>query len=190
MTPSSAAPTDDRIIEATLELIAQEGLGTVTMLRIAETAGIARQTLYNHYADVDSIVAEAINRHNRESIILLESALSVVDSPDGKLEQLVRHIVSLGGHAHQARGIEQGLSAGARATLRGYEETLVQRIREILEDGKGTRVFRGDLAPEIDAILIRHMLAGLAERSATAQDDAATLAATGARTILAAVANR
>ena len=67
--------TDDRIIHAALTLIAHEGLGAVTMRSIAESAGISRQTLYNHYPDIDSIVAGALRRHNEESIQLLESSL-------------------------------------------------------------------------------------------------------------------
>lgn len=190
MTPVPGPTTEDRIMEAALMLIAHEGLGAVTMMRIAETAGIARQTLYNHYPDIDSIVTAAISRHNRESIFLLESALRVVDRPEDKLEQLARHIASIGAHAHHAPGIEQGLSAEARGTLREYDEALVQRIRGILEEGKDTGAFRPDLVPEVDAVLIRHMFMGLAEQSAATPDDAATLATTTARTILAAVGSR
>jgi AcrR family transcriptional regulator len=171
-------------------LIAEEGLAAVTMMRVAEDAGIARQTLYNHYPDVDSIVAEAISRHNRESILLLESALSVVDRPDGKLEQLVRHVVAIGAHSHHAPGIEQGLSAAARATLRNFEDALVRRIREILVEGMQAGAFRSDLDPDVDAVLIRHMLEGLSEQSAVKPSNAAALATTAARTVLAAVGSR
>lgn len=114
---SSEASTEDRIITATLRLIAEVGLGSVTMRRVAETAGVARQTLYNHYPDIDSIVATAISRHHDESMWMLDAALRVVDDPAGKLEQLVRHVVSIGAHAHHAPGIESGLSANARETL-------------------------------------------------------------------------
>jgi AcrR family transcriptional regulator len=178
---------DDRIIEAALNLITRDGLGTVTMRKIAETAGVARQTLYNHFPDVDSIVVEAISRHNRESIQLLEASLRVVGTPEGKLEQLVRHMVSIGAHARHASGIEHGLSSGARETLGEYDAELDRRIRGILEEGSRTGAFRRDLAPDIDAILIRHMLDGLAHEAARTPEEAAQLTATGTRTILAAV---
>jgi AcrR family transcriptional regulator len=191
--PTGADPrasADDRIIEAALSLIATDGLGAVTMLKIAETAGVARQTLYNHYPDVDSIVVEAISRHNRESIQKLEASLRVVDQPADELEQLVRHMVSIGSHAHHASGIAHGLSAGARATLREYDDVLDRRIRQILEDGRQTGEFRHDLTPEVDAVLIRHLLNGLAHQAAETPTRAATLAATGIRTVLAAVTHR
>lgn len=181
---------DDRIIEATLGLIATHGLGAVTMMRIAETAGVARQTLYNHYPDVDSIVVEAIGRHNRESIQMLDSSLRVVDQPEDKLEQLVRHMVSIGAHAHHASGIEHGLSSDARATLSEYDDALDRRIREVFDAGLRNGTFRPDLSPDVDAVLVRHILNGLAQQAARTPADAAALASIGARTVLAAVVHR
>jgi AcrR family transcriptional regulator len=189
--PSAAdgrAAADERILEAALGLIAEEGFAAVTMSRIAQIAGVSRQTLYNHYSDIDGIVAEAINRHNRESIQLLDAALRVVDQPADQLEQLVRHTVAMGAHTHHAPGIQQGLSADMRAMLGTYDEHIEGRIREMLEAGQRAGVFRKDLDPEIDAGLIRHMLNGLAEQAAYSPDTAAQLATAGTRTVRAAVA--
>lgn len=183
---STAATPNDRIIEATLGLIAEHGLGSITMREIAEVAGVARQTLYNHYPDVDSIVVAAMDRHNRESIELLDRALAVVDGPSAKLEQLVRHSVSIGAHGHDATGLEHGLSPTAREALTGYDEALDDRIRAILEDGQRAGAFRSDLDANTDAVLIRHLLRGLTSQASTAQD-ASELAASGTRTVLAAV---
>ena len=173
--------------EQGLTLIAGEGLGSVTMRRIAETAGIARQTLYNHYPDVDSIVVEAIERHNRESIAMLESTLAVVDRPDDRVAQLVRHVVAVGAHAHHTPGIEHGLSAEARAKLGGYDGSVDQCIRQIVKDGQEVGAFRDDLDPDVDTDLIRSMLDGLAEQAGRSPEAAAAIAATGTRTILAAL---
>jgi AcrR family transcriptional regulator len=189
-TSQTDASTDDRIIDATLRLIAREGLGAVTMSRIAEAANVARQTLYNHYPDIDSIVAEAVGRHHRQGIEMLEASMSVVDDPRDGLEQLVRHVVSVGAHAHHDPGIHHGLSAHTRASLGAYDEALDRQIRAVLEDGRQAGVFRSDLTPEVDAVVIRHMLDGLAALSAATPDDAALLAAAGTRTVLAAVTQR
>lgn len=181
-----APSADDRIIEATLGLIAEHGLGAITMSKIADTAGVARQTLYNHYPDVDRIVVAAVGRHNRESIDLLDAALAVVDRPAAKLEQLVRHSVSIGAHAHHSGGLEHGLSPAAREALGGYDQALEERIRTILDDGLRSKAFRADLDPPTDAVLIRHILTGLTQQAATAPN-AAELATSGSRTVLAAV---
>lgn len=186
---SSGRSPNDRIVEAALTLIAEKGLGGITMSAIAEAASVARQTLYNHFPDVESIVAAAISQHNRQSIALLEASLRVVDRPEDKLEQLVRHVVSIGAHANHVTGFQHGLSADTRATLDGYDEMVIQRIREVLEQGQTSGVFRLNLNPDVDAVLIHHMLNGLMAVSAGAPSDAAYIATVGTRTILAAVAN-
>ena len=177
-------------MRAALTLIAREGLGAVTMRSVAESAGIARQTLYNHYPDIDSIVAAALRRHNEESIQLLDSALRTMDDPSGKLEQLVRHVVSIGVHSHHAPGIEHALSADARATLGDYHDAVDRVIREVLDEGLTRGAFRTDLSPDLDATLVRRMLDGLAERAGRTPDQAADIAATGIRTVRAAVTAR
>lgn len=189
-TSDAAASSDERIIQATLALIARDGVGAVTMRGIAETAGVSRQTLYNHYPDLDSIVVEAVRRHNAASIELLESSLRVVDTPQGKLEQLVRHAVAIGAHAEHTAGLRGGLSADARATLRAHDESLEGLIRDVLAQGRADGVFRKDLALDLDPTVIRTMLSGLAQLAASTPQDAAVIASTGARTVLAAVAAR
>ena len=179
--------TDDRIITAALTLIAGEGLGSVTMRRIAETAGVARQTLYNHYPDIDAIVVEAMERHNRESIELLNSTLAVVDSPIDKIEHLVRHAVAVGAHAHQVPGIAHGLSPTARAKLDAYGTAVKSLVGQIIEAGQGSGAFRLDLDPDVDPELIRLMLDGLAEQAGRSPEAAAAIADAGTRTILAAI---
>ena len=179
--------TTDRIIHAALNLIANEGLGAVTMRRIAETAGVARQTLYNHYPDVDSIVVAAVERHDEESIRLLESTLAVVDRPAEKVEQLVRHFVAVGAHTHHSQGIEHGLSAEARQRLGAYERAVEHWTRQILQDGQSAGAFRSDLEIEVDVDLMRRMLEGLAERASRSPEEAAAIARAGTRTILAAI---
>ncbi|MFV2000935.1 MAG: TetR/AcrR family transcriptional regulator [Acidimicrobiia bacterium] len=185
--PDGSMTTDDRIIHATLTLISKHGLGAVTMSRVADVAGVARQTLYNHYGDIDSIVAAAIDRHNRESIDLLEAALQLAESPTDKIEQMVRHFVMVGSHAHHAFDFGIGLSADVRATLDIYEEAVEQHISDILEDGRQSGDFRPDLTPEIDTILARALLDGLYELAANTPEQASRIATTGTRTILAAL---
>lgn len=180
------ASADDRIIAATLGLIAEHGLGAITMREIADTAGVARQTLYNHYADVDAIVVSAIRRHNDESLAMIDAALAVVEDPAAKLEQLVRHFVAIGAHAQHGTGLEHGLGPAARAALARHDEALDDRIRTILDEGRRSGAFRSDLDAVTEAVLIRHLLAGLTDLAAGTEDPAA-LAATGTRTVLAAV---
>lgn len=185
--PVDAMTTDDRIIHATLTLIGERGLGAMTMSRVAAAAGIARQTLYNHYRDIDSIVVAAIERHQRESLDLLDAALELAASPAGKIEQIVRHFVMVGSKAHQAFDFGSGLSAEARTMLDAYQDAVEQRISDILDDGRRSGDFRRDLTPEIDTVLVRAMLNGVYGLASDEPDRAARIAATASETILAAL---
>ncbi|MCL1593729.1 MAG: TetR/AcrR family transcriptional regulator [Actinomycetia bacterium] len=183
----SALTTDDRIIHATLTLISEHGLGAVTMSRVADVADVARQTLYNHYGDIDSIVAAAIDRHNRESMDLLTAALQVAETPTEKIEQVVRHFVMVGAHTHDTMDFGSGLSPDVRASLDSYDEAVEGHIRSILEDGQESGEFRADLQREIDTVLTRSLLNGISELAGDAPDRAAQIATAGTRTILAAL---
>ena len=46
------------IIQATLELAAENGLGTVSMQQIADRVGITKASLYNHFSSREKIVEE------------------------------------------------------------------------------------------------------------------------------------
>jgi AcrR family transcriptional regulator len=192
-TASGARPDDstlttaDRIVHAALTLISERGFGGVTMSLVAEAAGVARQTLYNHYGNVDSIVAAAIDRHNRGSADLLNAGLQVAESPADKIEQMVRHFVMVGAHAPQAIDLGSGLSPEVRATLDSYDEAVAGHIRSILKAGQATGEFRPDLVSEIDTVLVRSLLDGISELAADAPDQAARIATAGIRTVLAAL---
>lgn len=55
------------IINATLELAAENGLGTVSMQQIADKVGITKASLYNHYSSRDRIVEAMYDLLREES---------------------------------------------------------------------------------------------------------------------------
>ena len=116
--------------------------------------------------------------------------MRVCDRPRCKLEQLVRHFVTLGVHGHGSPQIGHGLSAETRVELGIWNGAVNDRIREVLEDGMRTGDFRVDLVPSIDGPLIRNLLDGIQNVAAQAPNDSARVADTGMRTVLAAVESR
>lgn len=46
----------EEIIQATLELAAEKGLGTISMQQIASKVGITKASLYNHFSSKDEII--------------------------------------------------------------------------------------------------------------------------------------
>ncbi len=65
----------EKIIEATLELAAQNGLGTVSMQQIADKVGITKASLYNHFSSRDEIIDamyELLRNASRENAAVSE----------------------------------------------------------------------------------------------------------------------
>jgi AcrR family transcriptional regulator len=181
------APTKQRIIEATLALIGERGLNDVTMIDVARTAGLARQTLYNHYPDIDSIVADALTRHNRDSVQQLKAAVAVVDPPVAKMEQLVRYIAQISTHHGHTIAVDHSLAPHHRAALDEFGHALDALVAEIITEGQADRSFRADLDLKVDAALVRRLLIGVSELVAAAPEDAAKITATATCTVLAAL---
>ena len=179
------ASTRERIIEATLTLIAGRGLSQVTMIQIARTADIARQTLYNHYPDIPAILTEALSHHDTEAIDHLDQALSVVDTPTDTIRQLVRHIAAMSTHAGHSLESHLALPTDLQEHLNGFSDALEQRIRVALADGVDRGEFRPDLNIRIDSVLVRHTLDGISTMVAAAPHDAPRIVADATRTLLA-----
>jgi AcrR family transcriptional regulator len=157
------------------------------MKAVAETAGIARQTLYNHFPDVDSIVAEAIEAHQIDSLNSLRSVLATIESPVARLEHLVRQAAAAAAHHHPGVGIQHGLSAEVQATLRSHDAELLSIIEGTLQAGIESDEFRSDLDIERDAQLIKRMLEAVAEAASADPEDLHAIVAAATRTLLASV---
>lgn len=178
--------TRERIIEAVLTLIAEQGLSEVTMIEVARTAGVARQTLYNHYPDIPAILTDAITHHNTAAIRHLDQALTVVDTPSETIRQIVRHVAAISTHAGHTID-SHGLPADLRHHLTGFDEALENHIRAALADGIERGEFRADLNIDTDSALLRHALGGVSSLVAATPSDAPRIVNDAIRTLLAAL---
>lgn len=175
-----------RIIGAALTLVGERGLAGVTMVAVAETAGVARATLYNHYPDVPSILADAATVHQRHALDGLDQALAVVSTPPRAVEQLVRHVASISGPGHTL-ATHDDFPPELRQRLATFDAELEQRIARILTDGIATGDFRPDLDVTVAATLLRQALVGVSDVIAAAPERAAHVADHAATMLLAAV---
>lgn len=182
--------TKERIIETALTLIAERGLSEVTMIDISRTAGIARQTLYNHYPDIPSIIAAAATTHNEAAINHLEQAVTVVDTPTDTIRQLIRHVASISTHPGHTIDAHVGLPAGLRESLSGFDRALQEHIGRALAEGVDKGEFRVDLNIETDTALVGHLLRAVSSLVASAPADAARIVKDATRTTLAALRKR
>lgn len=180
------ATTRDRIIDAALSLVAERGLSEVTMIDIARTAAVARATLYNHYPDVATILADAAQHHNDQAITGLRHSLAVVASPTETIEQLVRYIASISAHGHTLVA-HHGLPPDLQHRLSSFDDELDRHITNTLTAGTTSGVFRSDLDPDTTTTLVRHMLIGISELIAESPHRTTDIVRHGTDTILAAI---
>src|SRR5579885_1971914 len=64
------------ILEAADRLVMRDGYNTATMDRVAEEAGVSKQTLYNYFADKESLIVALVKKwKGRGTLQLLREAL-------------------------------------------------------------------------------------------------------------------
>ncbi|ONH32625.1 TetR/AcrR family transcriptional regulator [Pseudofrankia asymbiotica] len=68
---SRAHETRDRIVDATLQLLAREGYGAITTRRIGEVAGVKYQLVHYYFASMEDLFIEAFRRGAEENLARL-----------------------------------------------------------------------------------------------------------------------
>lgn len=148
------AATDQKIDEAVLRIIVDEGPSAVTIARVSEVSGVARTTLYRRYATSSEILNDVAGRiapmppieapSDREGFSRVVGQLQRVFSTDG--------LVSLTGHVLVA---DEDFQRQWRSQFIG---TRLSSLHSFLERGVRAGVLRADL----DADLVVELIVGSA----------------------------
>ncbi|MBT2390748.1 TetR/AcrR family transcriptional regulator [Streptomyces sp. ISL-1] len=168
----------DAVLDATAALVAEHGLLSVTMSRIAETTGIGRATLYKYFPDVESILAAW---HERQIAGHLEHLTAVRDhagSPGERLEAVLEAYALMSQQRGEHHGTElAGLLHQGEHVARAHQQ-LKDLIRDLLAEGTASGDLRADVAPDELAGFCLHALsaaAGLPSKAAVRRLVAVTL---------------
>ncbi len=144
------------ILDATAALVAEHGLRSVTMSRIAEKTGIGRATLYKYFPDAEAILLAWHERHVTAHLEHLTGLRDRAGDARERLEAVLeayafiqrkRHATELAAFLHRNEHV-------ARAQLH-----LTGIIRDLLIEAAQTGDVRGDVAPEELASYCLHALA-------------------------------
>lgn len=138
----------DAALDATAALVADHGMLSVTMSRIAQETGIGRATLYKYFPDVESILAAW---HERQVTGHLEHLTAVRDqagTADERLEAVLEAyaLISHGRHEHHGTEIAALLHQGEHVAQ--AHQQLKGLIRDLLAEGADTGAIRADVAPD------------------------------------------
>lgn len=112
---------DTQIITAASALFMRYGIGRVTMADIAQGAGVARQTLYNAYANKDDVL-RAVARHSAEQTFAAvadpwDTASEIADNIDLYYDHVPLAWFDMVASAPDAAEIVDGLNAVAKSEM-------------------------------------------------------------------------
>ncbi|MFL6124887.1 TetR/AcrR family transcriptional regulator [Actinophytocola sp.] len=150
----------DAILDTTATLVAEDGLRSATMSRIAEQTGIGRATLYKYFPDVESILVAWHDRHIAHHIEHLTTVRDQAGDPAARLEAVLEGYALI---AHERS--RQRLGGELTAFLHRDEHTaepkrqLHNLIRDVLTDAASSGHVRDDITPGELAAYCLHALA-------------------------------
>jgi AcrR family transcriptional regulator len=134
----------DAILDATVALVAKEGLLSVTMSQIAAETGIGRATLYKYFPDVEAIL---LAWHERQINAHLGYLAKVRDeaSAGARIAAVLEAYALI---AHESRGHRDTELA---AFLHRDRQVIVaeQRLRDIIRDVLAEGVKNGDVREDV-----------------------------------------
>lgn len=144
-----------RILEAAVEVIAENGFFNARISDIAQRAGVADGTIYLYFKSKDQILMAAIANAFGAFLELARSEVKACDEPRDQLRRLaLLHLTSLGSNRNLAIVFQTELRQSARFLAQFSQHQLKQYfdlIREVVREGQSRGVFRADLSDKIVA---------------------------------------
>jgi AcrR family transcriptional regulator len=154
----SRAAIRAQIIGAARRLVIEQGMPNVSMSAVAKIAGISRQTLYNHFDDLEQIMLAGVETAVDEAEEHMTHALE--QAPDS-LTALDRYVwgsvLGIAGD-ELALGAGGGMSHEAEARAMEILDRFHVHLNRILHAGVADGSFRPDLDPDAVSELLFHMI--------------------------------
>ncbi|MCX5417606.1 TetR/AcrR family transcriptional regulator [Streptomyces sp. NBC_00059] len=136
-------------LDATATLVAEHGLLSVTMSRIAQETGIGRATLYKYFPDVESILAAW---HERQVSEHLARLLAVRDQAGGPWQRLQGVLETYALISYERRGGHHGADVAALLHqgehMAQAHQQLFGLVRDLLAECAESGALRTDVSPD------------------------------------------
>lgn len=135
----------DAALDTTAALVAEDGLRSVTMSRIAEATGIGRATLYKYFPDVEAILVAWHERHVRKHLELLGALRDQAGDPTVKLRAVLEAYALI---QHRRHASELAALLHRDEHLSQAQEHLTDLVKGLLIEGARAGDIRSDVAPD------------------------------------------
>ena len=157
--------TRQKLYEAAVTLIAEQGFSATTVDEIAERAGVAKGTVYYNFAS-KSVLFEELLRHGVGLLTasLREAAEQTERDGGSKVDALDAMIRAGLGFIARYPSFTQLYVAELWRTNRAWQSTLMvvrQQVNAAIEDVLHAGVDNGEFSPEIDVRLTAAALVGM-----------------------------
>lgn len=147
----------DATLDATATLVAEQGLTSVTMSKIAEKAGIGRATLYKYFPDVEAVLMAWHERQVATHLDHLTAARDQADTPAERLRAVLRtYALTSRTREHHGPDLAAVLHRGDHVT-RAHQH-LSDFVRDLLAEGAAAGELRDDVDPAELATYCLHAL--------------------------------
>lgn len=148
---------DRAIVEATLELVAENGFDGVTVEAVATRAGVGKATIYRRFSCRDALIAESLSTLN-DDLPPVPRGSSVRDSLVAMLVQMrERSQCSLSGRI-MTRVV--GQAASNPELVRAFYERVVRHRRDRMLAVLQSGVEAGEVRADVDLDLAATLLVG------------------------------
>lgn len=126
-------PREEKILDAAMRVFTRYGVRKTTMADIAGEAGVARQTLYNVYANKEDVLRGTIRHSMAQSLADIEAAFAGTPDLAGRLDIILDHLVVRPFDMITASPEADDLINGVNAACVDELAVVGQRFREVLE---------------------------------------------------------
>lgn len=150
----------DAVLGAAAALVTEHGLRSVTMSKIAETAGVGRATLYKYFPDVESVLTAW---HGRQIAAHLEYLAEVRDRGGDaavRLKAVLEAFALLSRESGGHDGTELAALLHRDEQVGRAQRQVRDMIADLLREAATTGAVRDDVAPDELAAYCVHALAG------------------------------
>jgi AcrR family transcriptional regulator len=148
-----------RIIDATVALVDERGLGATSMSQVAQRAGIGRATLYSYFPDVEHILLAWHDHEVARYHQALAEELAAQDDAPAALRVFITRLIQ-GFAGDHDRGLDasrielSALSPDIKRQMGGATAKLASLLKDTLEQGIRAGQLRQDLNVELTTTLI------------------------------------
>ena len=140
----------DRLIDATLGIIAERGVAGVSHRSVARAADVPLGSTTYHFTSLDDLLAEAFTRHGDSIARVFEERMRAAPDRETAIDSVAEHISAdlLGASPDLVLSVELYVAAARTPALRTVTQAWMRRSRQALE-----RHFDPTTAREIDALI-------------------------------------